>query len=140
MSQTIHKLLLIKRYEHPSPDYFVRFLDEFQMRQRAELLRRSTPSLIWESILGLFPDFHIPRLAYAGVVAAAAIVSVSILLNQPTAPSNGSQLALSGPVPKVNIMPSGQGNIRIPASDRSGFPPHYVLETRPVSYGTPYSF
>ena len=28
MDQQLHKLLQIKRYEHPSADYFERFLDE----------------------------------------------------------------------------------------------------------------
>ena len=36
MNTDIHKLLRLKRYEHPTPDYFERFLDQFHERQRAE--------------------------------------------------------------------------------------------------------
>lgn len=140
MDPTIHKLLQIKRYERPSSDYFERFLDEFQERQRAELLRRSTRSLVWERLLNAFPDFHVPRLAYAGVAAAAVILSAVILLTQQGDTPDGPSLAFAGPFPKVNVMPSGQGDIRTPASGRSDFPPHYVLEARPVSYESPYSF
>ncbi len=140
MDQQLHKLLRIKRYEHPSTDYFERFLDEFHERQRAELLRRSTRSLIWERIHDLVSDLHVPRLAYAGVVAAAVIVSAVILFTHQGETSSNPNLAFAGPVPKINVMPSGQGDIRMPAPGRSDFPPHYVLEARPVSYESPYSF
>lgn len=140
MDKNLHKLLKIKRYEHPSADYFERFIDQFHERQRAELLRRSTRSLLWERIIDIFPDFHVPRLAYAGVVAAAVVASALILFTQQGETDAGRSFALADPVARINPMPAGRGDIRLPASARPDFPPHYVLEARPVSYESPYSF
>jgi hypothetical protein len=140
MNADIHKLLRLKRYEAPTSDYFERFLDEFNERQRAELLRQPTWSLVWERFVGVFPDFHVPRLAYAGVAAAAVILSAVILLNQEGVTPAGSSFALNDPRPSATVLPSGRGDVRMPVTSRSDFPPHYVLEARPVSYESPYSF
>ena len=140
MNTDIHKLLRLKRHEAPTPDYFERFLDEFNERQRAELLRQPTWSLVWERFVGVFPDFHVPRLAYAGVAAAAVILSAVILLNQQGVTPSGPSFALNDPRPSATVLPSGRGDVRMPVTSRSDFPPHYVLEARPVSYESPYSF
>ena len=140
MNPDVHRLLRLKRYEHPTPDYFERFLDEFQERQRAELLRQPTWKLLWERVLNAFPDFHVPRLAYASVGMAAVVLSTFIMVSQQEETSSGAMLALNDPRPTVNVLPAGQGDIRLPSSSRSEFPPHYVLEARPVSYESPYSF
>jgi len=140
MNADIHKLLRLKRYEAPTSDYFERFLDQFNERQRAELLRQPTWSLVWERFVGVFPDFHVPRLAYAGVAAAAVILSAVILLNQQGVTPTGPSFALNDPRPSATVLPSGRGDVRIPVTSRSDFPPHYGLEARPVSYESPYSF
>jgi hypothetical protein len=140
MNTEIHKLLRLKRYEGPTSDYFERFLDEFNERQRAELLRQPTWSLVWERFVGVFPDFHVPRLAYAGVAAAAVVLSAVILLNQQAVTPSGPSFALNDPRPSATVLPSGRGDVRMPVTSRSDFPPHYVLEARPVSYESPYSF
>lgn len=140
MNDDIHKLLRLKRYEHPTPDYFERFLDEFHQRQRAELLRQPTWSLLWERLVNAFPEFHVPRVAYAGVAAAAVILSGVILVSQHEEKVAGPAFALNSPAPTVNVLPTGQGDVRLPVSTRSELPPHYVLEARPVSYESPYSF
>jgi hypothetical protein len=140
MNADIHKLLRLKRYEAPTSDYFERFLDQFNERQRAELLRQPTWSLVWERFVGVFPDFHVPRLAYAGVATAAVILSAVILLNQQGVTPAGPSFALNDPRPSATVLPSGRGDVRMPVTSRSDFPPHYVLEARPVSYESPYSF
>lgn len=140
MNPDVHRLLRLKRYEHPTPDYFERFLDQFHERQRAELLRQPTWRLLWERVLNAFPDFHVPRLAYAGVGVAAVVLSTFIMVSQQEETSPSAMLALNDPRPTVNVLPAGQGDIRLPSSSRSEFPPHYVLEARPVSYESPYSF
>jgi hypothetical protein len=140
MNTDIHKLLRLKRYEHPTPDYFERFLDQFHERQRAELLRQPTWSLLWERMTDAFTGFHVPRLAYAGVAAAAVVLSAFILVSQEDAGSTGPTFALNDPRPTINVLPPGNGDVRLPVSSRSEFPPHYVLEARPVSYESPYSF
>lgn len=140
MNPDIHRLLRLKRYEHPTPDYFERFLDQFHERQRAELLRQPAWKLLWERAVNAFPEFHVPRLAYATVAAAAVVLSTAILVMQHTDVPAGPTLALNNPRPTVNVLPSGSGDVRLPASTSSDFPPHYVLEARPVSYESPYSF
>lgn len=140
MNSEVHKLLRLKRYEHPTPDYFERFLDQLHERQRSEVLRRPTISRVWERLVDTFPDFQVPRLAYAGVAAAAVVLSTVILISQQEASSPGSALALNDPRPMVSVLPPGNGDLRLPVSSRSDFPPHYVLEARPVSYESPYSF
>jgi hypothetical protein len=140
MNADVHRLLRLKRYEHPTPDYFERFLDQFHERQRAELLRQPTWSLLWERVVHAFPEFHVPRLAYAGVAAAALMLSAFILVTQQEETVTGATFALNDPRPTVNVLPAGQGDVRLPSSSRSEFPPHYVLEARPVSYESPYSF
>jgi hypothetical protein len=143
MNPDIHKLLRLKRYEHPTPDYFERFLDEFHDRQRADLLKQPTLGLIWERIVSAFPDFHVPRLAYAGVAAAAIMVSSAILVTQQggdTSSAAGASFALNSPGPTAPALFSAESAARQPASSRSEFPPYYVLESRPVSYESPYSF
>jgi hypothetical protein len=140
MNDDIHKLLRLKRYEHPAPDYFERFLDEFHQRQRAELLRQPMWSLLWERLVNSFPEFHVPRLAYAGVAAAAVILSSMILVSQEEENLSGPSFALNSPAPTVNVLPAGQGVVRWPVSMRADRPAHYVLEARPVSYESPYSF
>ena len=140
MNTDIHKLLRLKRHEHPTPDYFERFLDEFHERQRAELLRQPTWSLIWERIVGAFPEFHVPRLAYAGVAAAAVVLSTAILVTQQDSPTSSASFALNSPGPTTQVSATADTGVRLPVSSRSNFPPYYVLESRPVSYESPYSF
>ena len=139
MNEDLHKLLRLKRHEMPSADYFERFLDEFHRRQQADLISRPAWRILVERMADAFPDFRVPRLAYAGVAALALMLSAAILFNQQeAAPSSGS-FALSSPT--VTRLPEGQGDIRLPVSLRSAdLPPHYVLEARPVSYESPYSF
>jgi hypothetical protein len=138
MNQDVHKLLRLKRYEMPSSDYFERFLDEFHHRQRADLIARPTLSLVFERFMNAFPDFHVPRMAYAAAVAAAVMLSAVILFQQQDSAAPSGSLALNNPT--VTQLPAGQGDIRLPVSMRPDLPPHYVLETRPVSYASPYSF
>ncbi len=141
MNPDVHKLLRLKRYEHPTPDYFERFLDEFHERQRADLLKQPTLGLIWERIVSAFPDFHVPRLAYAGVAAAAIMVSTAILVTQQSDPAPGpGSFALNSPGATAPAVFSAESAVRQPGSSRSEFPPYYVLESRPVSYESPYSF
>ena len=141
MNTDIHKLLRLKRYEHPTPDYFERFIDQFHERQRAELLRQPAWILLWERVTDAFTEFHVPRLAYAGVAAAAVVLSTLILVTQQDGGSTGATtFALNDPRPTVNVLQPGNGGVRLPVSSRSEFPPHYVLEARPVSYESPYSF
>ena len=49
----IARLLRLKRYEQPPPDYFENFLHEFRRRQRDELLRQP----LWRICVERAQDF-----------------------------------------------------------------------------------
>jgi hypothetical protein len=68
------------------------------------------------------------------------VLSAAILVTQQDEGMPGTALALNDPRPMINVLPAGNGDIRLPVASRSEFPPHYVLEARPVSYESPYSF
>lgn len=85
--ETLSKLLKLKRYEQPPPEYFDNFLREFQERQRAEMLRRPAWRLVWERFTtrwaGFCESLSLPQLSYAGasvaVVAVATVFTVQML-------------------------------------------------------------
>src|SRR5205809_2312271 len=79
----IRRLLRLKRYEQPPPDYFENFLYEFRRRQRQrdELLRQPIWRICLRRAEGFALQFNIRSLASAGVavvVACAAVVSLRL--------------------------------------------------------------
>ena len=133
----ISKLLRLKRYERPPEGYFEDFLFEFQRRQRIELLRRPTREIVWERLLSFAPTFRVPRVAYAGILALAALASTVIVLRQPE-----PRAAILADQPLLSLTPSKSVTIgdTLPVSARADGPSHYVLESRPVSNEQPLSF
>lgn len=72
----LQSLLRLKRHEStPSPDFVERFLEDFQYRQRAELLKQSSIALFFERAGTYFSDLFAPKWAMAG----AAVVVVGIV-------------------------------------------------------------
>jgi hypothetical protein len=69
----LQKLLTLKRHETPGEHYFENFLDEFQRRQRAELLQRSARSLLLERVGTYFSGMTSRPLAQGAGVAFAAV-------------------------------------------------------------------
>jgi len=145
----IQKLLRLKRYETPGPEYFEQFLTEFQHRQRVELIRTPLWKIALERVQTWVADFQVPRLAYAGSFAAIAL-AVGLGLYQENAGSVSSSTLAKAPVhpstPK-EAMSLNAVNAGLPSD--SQFQPvslttngstRYVLETRPVSYGAQNSF
>lgn len=97
----IRRLLRLKRYEQPPPDYFENFLHEFRRRRRDELVRQSIWRICFKHAEGFALQFNIRSLASAGVVAlvvaCAAVVSIK-LYQQP----DTTQLAVQGsPIPST---------------------------------------
>ena len=139
----ISKLLRLKRYEQPPPAYFEDFLFEFQRRQRAELLRRPAWQVLWDRVLSIAPSFQVPRYAYATIMAAGIAVSGVIMSQHGSLPLVASaapahnfpalSLNSSKPVSIGDTMPAS-------ASADGSLPPHYVLQSAPVSHGQPLSF
>jgi hypothetical protein len=79
----LQRLLRLKRHEAPPPEFFEDFLEEFHLRQRAELLKRPLWRLALDRLEGAWPVFPVARYAYAGSCAlallAAGITSAHIL-------------------------------------------------------------
>jgi hypothetical protein len=72
--EDVQRLLRLKRYEQPGDDYFERFLDEFSQRQRAELLRRSSRSLLMDRLSTIWWEYGMGR--WATATAGTACVAL----------------------------------------------------------------
>ena len=75
----ISKLLRLKRYEQPPPEYFENFLAEFQVRQRAEVIHRPFFRIAWDRLCRFLTPPSMPRLAMAGSFAVAVIAAGTVL-------------------------------------------------------------
>lgn len=70
----VQNLIALKRYESPSDEYFDEFLEEFHLRQREELLKRSARSLLVERLSVWFKELGMAKWAYGAGVAYAALM------------------------------------------------------------------
>lgn len=144
----LQKLLRLKRYEQPPPDYFEGFLHEFHRRQRAELLRQPLWKIARERVGAFFSELTPPRMAYAMAVTmvllVAGVISERILTlpremiiaDRATAPEE-SALGLESRVllPGIDDLMKGTAH-----SATASFRPRYVMDARPVSYAPSSSF
>jgi hypothetical protein len=136
----VSKLLRLKRYEQPSAGYHEAFLREFQRRQRASLLRRHPLAEFWDGFVRIGPSFEVPRLAYAGI-AAAAVVAAGVMLMPPRpAPQTTASASLVG-LPDFSLAqrPVTIGET-LPASSSRRSAASYVLQPSPASNDQPLSF
>ncbi len=148
-SDSIQRLLRLKRYEQPPEGYYEDFLSDFHRRQRAELLKPSITTLMMERLSYWISEFRVPTFAYAGATAAAVIASVAILRVTPS--QSGSQVNFT---PDYSQNSFSQTPVTIqkmqPVSLRAGlsgngdsshlFPTSYLLQARPASHESPLSF
>ncbi len=135
--EQLARLLRLKRYEKPDPDYFDGFLDRFHAYQRKAIATQSAASLIWERICTACSALRRPSTAWAAVGAYAAVM---LLIHVWPAPDHAAKttLVISGapaarpPVPTnrtpnpdtfrswPTAVPAGQ---TIPVSDGPGLKP-----------------
>lgn len=152
----IQKLLRLKRYEQPNPEYFQDFLEEFQRRQREELLKRSLWQIVCDRTNAFVGHLSFTQYAYgmasAAVLVVAGLLSLGILAENPEGPqyavdTSGAQTRAEPVVetPLV-VLPDEFGTDRVFSNDGrtlhasiSG-QPRYVIDARPVSYEAPFSF
>lgn len=125
----IQKLLRLKRYEKPPEGYFDDFLIEFQRRQRTELLRVPLHEILWDRATSWLDSVRVPAMAYAAILILGAGATGIILTGLDSTAGSGA-VAVAEPLPAPPITFSQDPNL----------PPSYVLETRPVSYESPFSF
>jgi hypothetical protein len=154
----IRNLLRLKRFEQPPPDYFDRFLREFQHRQRAELLREPVWKIALHRVQAFFSELAVPQFGYAAATTAvllmAGMLSMKIISGAGAhstvaiaqAPGAGSRVALTenrfALDPNIrltdwNTFPRQQV---LPAAQTTAMHPRYVIDVRPVSYEPPTSF
>ena len=152
----IQKLLRLKRYEQPPAGYHEKFLQDFHRRQRSDMLQEPLWKIILERIGAFFSDHSMGRLAYGTATAAgllfAGIASYSMLDSSggvATAPApvpsfvSPPQLVDNSAVPTVLTLghQDAQQPAALPDSTITQIPtPHYVIDSRPVSYERSFSF
>ncbi|MEM7144025.1 MAG: hypothetical protein AAF591_02750 [Verrucomicrobiota bacterium] len=77
--EEVERLMRLKKYEQPREGYFEDFVDEFQRRQRSELLSRSSRSLFFER-LGTYASGFSKQTWFAGAGAGLAYACVMAYL------------------------------------------------------------
>src|SRR5438477_13198333 len=97
MDDRIARLLRLKRYEQPPPDYFENFLHEFRRRRCDELLRQPRWRRIWFE-RGRHSVFwhNLWPLAYTGA-ALVAVVAASVVISMKHRQRHTTQLAVHAP-------------------------------------------
>jgi len=141
--EPMHRIIRLKRYEHPPEEYFTNFLEEFHRRQRAELLNPSIGTLLLERLHAILSEIRVPAMAYAGATAVAVIATVFIL-REPGVTEQPRAYAASYSQPPVTVPSMQPVSLRVepPAGDRfdSLFPPSYLLRPRAASHESSLSF
>jgi hypothetical protein len=159
--QQLQKLLRIKRFEQPPPGYFDRALIELHQRQREELLRRSATLIWWERFVSGFGNFRVPSYAYSAAFGVFVVVVTIIgsglwapykdatdlsanraVLSGPEAQGVvANRLALSGNLDwsKFDHKASSPKVVPVIRPSQSAIP-RYVLDGRPLTYKTSFSF
>jgi hypothetical protein len=160
----LQKLLRLKKYETPSPEYFEGFLKDFHRRQRQEIVNLPIWRIAWDRVTASFVPGEVPRFAYATACAAVLFVTVLASRQMVSRPA-GSDLAAvtpavsasrfeSSPVrmtlnqkPQSFLNGAGFASARDSRSRGAGSlagepsrSTRYVLDARPVSYEAPVSF
>ncbi len=77
--ETVQKLMRLKRHEQPPEGYFEDFLKEFHLRQRQELLKRSSLSIFMERLQTYLSDPRSQGWAYAPVLAVFLVAFYCII-------------------------------------------------------------
>jgi hypothetical protein len=146
--ESISKLLRLKRFEQPPPEYYENFLQEFKDRQRSELLREPAWRIAWERLCAFFGEQLPARIGYtlatSGVLVAAAIASFHIVESRPLEVVAAPEQRPAQPA-YVNLDASQQIQLsdllsRFRRLAPTASPPRYVMDARPVSYEPPSSF
>lgn len=157
--EKIQKMLRLKRYESPGDEYFQEFLEEFQKRQRTEMLKVSSFRLAWERFLLRAQVFKVPKLAYASAFSVF-LVAVGIVMFDGGVSEEANGHSPADLAAQVRGANENTGNRIAPVSGGTALagipteffhatsqvyrsaPPRYILDARPVSYSVeaPLSF
>ena len=135
--EDVQKLIRLKRYEQPSDEYFDAFLDEFQSRQRSELLNGSARKLFFERVATYMSGFGKTRWVY-GAGAAYAMATVLFFATRganeqvPTSNAGATPVSSLFAPPVLEPGPSNFDTIALDPSKK----PSYVPEQRELFRST----
>ncbi|MBL9151249.1 MAG: hypothetical protein JNK37_02130 [Verrucomicrobiales bacterium] len=73
--EDLQKLLRLKRYEQPPEGYYERFAESFKERQRGEMLRQSSRSLLVERVSTWMWSSGTKRWLYVGGATTALLAA-----------------------------------------------------------------
>ncbi|MFI0347994.1 MAG: hypothetical protein ACH346_04375 [Chthoniobacterales bacterium] len=152
--QKIHRLIQLKRYESAPPNAVELFIEEFQRRQRTELLQPSLLEIIKRRMGLLITEFQVPKIAYVTTTLAGVLVTLFILrsenfngagsdfLNSPSSYKTSS--ALNQDSSPIIIQRAGPLFLNIDTADRDDdsvvFPLSYSLEKKYSRKSSPLIF
>jgi hypothetical protein len=138
----LQRLLALKRYERPSPQYFNGFLPEFHSRLAAEAQRTRW----WERVVGRMEDFlavdsaHVWRYRFASAVGVAAAVGLTWMGVRQTSDSPGSPdqtaVAISPLVVTETMLPPPQSTPSAIAASLPGALPDTATDSQPATSGS----
>jgi len=102
--EKLQRLLRLKRYEQPPEGFAEEFLEKFQRRQRSEILRRSTWSILGERLANFMQLLRRPAVLWTAGGAYAAVLLTLWLLPRPAPPGSATILLTGVPeAPAVNV-------------------------------------
>ena len=149
----IQKLLRLKRHEQPPAGYHEKFLQDFHRRQRSEMLQQPVWKIALERMGAFFSERSVGSFGYgmatAAVLAFAGIASFEMLngggplqVAKVNPPISSQPVAVVTPSSDFNLKGlAHQQNATLPEPASMGVTnPHYVIDSRPVSYERPFSF
>lgn len=146
--EMLKKLLRLKQYETPGPEYFERFLDEFHARMaRESRARHGLRDRMFTWVEELFPSPRLGWSAAAGGMMAVVVFGFMVAQNSPmeiqqgrggalVAEQTGAELRTGTPV--FASVPGGHGSIAmdVNATEARPTPIIYPELIAPVSYTT----
>lgn len=97
----LQKLLRLKRYEAPPPEYFENFLQDFQARQRKEIVKLPLWRIAWDRLSASLAPTELPQLSYAAACAVALFAAVVASNQILRSPSSEPALATVAAAPKL---------------------------------------
>jgi hypothetical protein len=100
--EDIQRLIRLKRFEAPKEDFVEDFLAKFHERQRSELLRQSSLSLLWERVTTYFDDLVTPRMVLVPAAACVGLLAIWGAMNI----GSGNTTDATGSLVSSQSMPS----------------------------------
>ncbi|MBS0658625.1 MAG: hypothetical protein JSR82_10325 [Verrucomicrobia bacterium] len=112
----LQKLLRLKRYEAPPPEYFENFLQQFQARQRQELVKLPLWRIVWDRLSASLAPTEMPQLGYAAACAVALFAAVAASNQILRSPAPEPTVATVAVTPQV----TNPGSLRVATPVSSG--------------------